>query len=42
MAVKFAHALGAYVVVFTTSENKKADATRLGVMKLSYPAMNVR
>lgn len=30
MAVKFAHALGAYVVVFTTSENKKDDATRLG------------
>lgn len=30
MAVKFAHALGAYVVVFTTSENKKSDAIRLG------------
>jgi uncharacterized zinc-type alcohol dehydrogenase-like protein len=30
MAVKFAHALGAYVVVFTTSENKKDDAVRLG------------
>jgi uncharacterized zinc-type alcohol dehydrogenase-like protein len=30
MAVKFAHALGAYVVVFTTSENKKGDAIRLG------------
>jgi alcohol dehydrogenase (NADP+) len=30
MAVKFAHALGAYVVVFTTSLNKKEDAIRLG------------
>ena len=30
MAVKFAHALGAYVVVFTTSHNKKDDAVRLG------------
>ena len=30
MAVKFAHALGAYVVVFTTSQNKKYDAVRLG------------
>ncbi len=30
MAVKFAHALGAYVVVFTTSQNKKDDAVRLG------------
>ena len=30
MAVKFAHALGAYVVVFTTSPNKKEDARRLG------------
>lgn len=30
MAVKFAHALGAYVVVFTTSPNKKQDALRLG------------
>jgi uncharacterized zinc-type alcohol dehydrogenase-like protein len=30
MAVKFAHALGAYVVVFTTSQNKKEDAFRLG------------
>ena len=30
MAVKFAHALGAHVVVFTTSPNKKEDATRLG------------
>jgi len=29
MAVKFAHALGAHVVVFTTSPNKK-DALRLG------------
>jgi uncharacterized zinc-type alcohol dehydrogenase-like protein len=30
MAVKFAHALGANVVVFTTSPNKKEDALRLG------------
>ncbi|MGA9149447.1 MAG: zinc-binding dehydrogenase [Candidatus Nitrosopolaris sp.] len=30
MAVKFGHALGAHVVVFTTSPNKKGDALRLG------------
>jgi len=30
MAVKFARALGAHVVVFTTSPNKKEDALRLG------------
>jgi uncharacterized zinc-type alcohol dehydrogenase-like protein len=30
MGVKFAHALGAHVVVFTTSPNKKEDAIRLG------------
>jgi uncharacterized zinc-type alcohol dehydrogenase-like protein len=30
MAVKFAHALGAHVVVFTTSPGKKQDAIRLG------------
>jgi alcohol dehydrogenase (NADP+) len=30
MAVKFAHALGAYVVVFTTSVSKRDDAVRLG------------
>ena len=30
MAVKFAHALGAHVVLFTTSPNKKDDALRLG------------
>src|SRR5436190_8277740 len=30
MAVKFAHALGAHVVVFTTSPGKKEDALRLG------------
>lgn len=30
MAVKFARAFGAYVVVFTTSPNKKEDAIRLG------------
>jgi uncharacterized zinc-type alcohol dehydrogenase-like protein len=30
MAVKFAHALGAHVVVFTTSPGKQEDALRLG------------
>src|ERR1700758_2337874 len=30
MGVKFAHALGAHVVVFSTSPNKKKDALRLG------------
>jgi alcohol dehydrogenase (NADP+) len=30
MGVKFAHALGAHVVVFTTSQSKKEDALRLG------------
>ena len=30
MTVKFAHALGAHVVVFTTSPGKKEDALRLG------------
>ena len=30
MAVKFAHAMGAHVVVFTTSPSKKEDALRLG------------
>ena len=30
MGVKFAHALGAHVVVFTTSPNKKEDGLRLG------------
>src|SRR5438046_856272 len=30
MAVKFAHALGAHVVVFTTSPGKKEDALRFG------------
>ena len=30
MGLKFAHALGAHVVVFTTSANKKDDALRLG------------
>ena len=34
MAVKFAHALGAHVVVFTTSPNKKEDALRLGADKV--------
>jgi len=30
MAVKLAHAMGAYVVLFTTSSNKVEDAKRLG------------
>jgi uncharacterized zinc-type alcohol dehydrogenase-like protein len=30
MGVKFAHAFGAHVVLFTTSRNKKDDAVRLG------------
>jgi alcohol dehydrogenase (NADP+) len=30
MGLKFAHALGAHVVLFTTSANKKDDALRLG------------
>jgi uncharacterized zinc-type alcohol dehydrogenase-like protein len=30
MGVKLAHAMGAHVVLFTTSVNKKADAFRLG------------
>jgi len=30
MGVKFAHAFGAHVVVFTTSPNKKEDSLRLG------------
>jgi uncharacterized zinc-type alcohol dehydrogenase-like protein len=30
MGVKFAHVLGAYVVVFTTSPSKREDALRLG------------
>jgi D-arabinose 1-dehydrogenase-like Zn-dependent alcohol dehydrogenase len=39
MAVKFAHAFGAHVVVFTTSPNKKDDAPRLVPMKSLSPAM---
>src|ERR1700729_2737277 len=40
MAVKFAHALGAHVVVFTTSPGKKDDALRLGAdeVVVSRPA----
>jgi alcohol dehydrogenase (NADP+) len=30
VAIKFAHAFGAHVVVFTTSPNKKEDALRIG------------
>jgi uncharacterized zinc-type alcohol dehydrogenase-like protein len=34
MGVKFAHALGAHTVVFTTSPSKKDDAIRLGADKV--------
>ena len=34
MGVKFAHALGAHVVLFTTSANKTADARRLGAQEV--------
>ena len=30
MGIKFSHALGAYTVAFTTSENKRLDAKKLG------------
>jgi uncharacterized zinc-type alcohol dehydrogenase-like protein len=36
MGVKFAKALGAYTVVFTTSESKKADALRLGANQVVF------
>jgi uncharacterized zinc-type alcohol dehydrogenase-like protein len=36
MGVKLAKALGAYVVVFTTSPNKVADALRLGADEVVY------
>ena len=38
MGVKFAHALGAHVVVFTTSPNKKEDALRLGADEMQKHA----
>lgn len=41
MAVKFAHALGAHVVVFTTSPNKKEDALRLGANDVIVVSGNV-
>lgn len=34
MGVKFAHALGAHVVVFTTSASKREDALRLGAAEV--------
>ncbi len=34
MAVKIAKAMGAYVVLFTTSENKREDALRLGASEV--------
>jgi len=44
MAVKFANAFGAHVVLFTTSPNKEADALRLGahevVLSKDASAMN--
>jgi uncharacterized zinc-type alcohol dehydrogenase-like protein len=36
MAVKIAHALGAHVVVFTTSPSKKEDALRLGADEVVF------
>ena len=46
MAIKLAHALGAHVVLFTTSPNKKADALALGadevVMSKDADAMAAR
>ena len=39
MAVKFAHAFGAHVVVFTTSPSKKEEPFASALTKLSYPAM---
>ena len=42
MAVKFAHALGAQTVVFTTSPGKKDDALRLGADESSSPATPTR
>jgi alcohol dehydrogenase (NADP+) len=44
MAVKIAHALGAHVVVFTTSPNKKEDALRLGAhdVVISHDAEQMR
>jgi len=40
MGVKFAHALGAHVVVFTTSANKKDDAVRLGADEVAISRNN--
>jgi alcohol dehydrogenase (NADP+) len=37
MGVKFAHALGAHTVLFTTSPNKKDDALRLGADEVVVP-----
>jgi len=42
MGVKFAHAFGAHVVVFTTSPNKKEDALRLGADEVVVPATPTR
>ena len=42
MAVKFAHAFGAHVAVFTTSPNKKDDASGSAPMRLSFRAMPMR
>ena len=38
MGVKFAHAFGAHVVVFTTSPGKKEDALRLGADEVVIPS----
>ena len=42
MGVKFAHALGAHTVVFTTSAVKKDEPSASAPMKSSSPAMPTR
>ncbi len=42
MGIKLAHAMGAHVVAFTTSESKREAAKATGPMKLLTHAMRVR
>lgn len=42
MGIKLAHAMGAHVVAFTTSESKREAAKALGPMKLLTHAMPMR
>lgn len=37
MGIKLAHAMGAYVVAFTTSESKKQEALSLGADEVVIP-----